>query len=141
MCAVMNRAQSILTNWLEQHPNCFPPIVIHITDGESSDGDPGRAADEVKNLRSNDGNILLFNLHLSSNRAPAVEFPDSEVGLPDQYAQLLFRLSSILPDYMRSIAQQEGFRVSGGTRGFVFNADMVSVIRFLDIGTRPSNLR
>ena len=141
MCAVMNRAQSILTNWLEQHPNCFPPIVIHITDGESSDGDPGRAADEVKNLRSNDGNILLFNLHLSSNRAPAVEFPDSEVGLPDQYAQLLFRLSSILPDYMRSIAQQEGFRVSDGTRGFVFNADMVSVIRFLDIGTRPSNLR
>ncbi|WP_343423258.1 VWA domain-containing protein [Candidatus Flexifilum breve] len=26
-------------------------------------------------------------------------------------------------------------------RGFVFNADIVSVIRFLDIGTRPSNLR
>ena len=39
------------------------------------------------------------------------------------------------------IAQQEGFRVSDGTRGFVFNADMVSVIRFLDIGSRPSNLR
>jgi hypothetical protein len=31
--------------------------------------------------------------------------------------------------------------VSDGMRGFVFNADIVSVIRFLDIGTRPSNLR
>jgi hypothetical protein len=27
------------------------------------------------------------------------------------------------------------------SRGFAFNADMVSLIRFLDIGTRPSNLR
>jgi hypothetical protein len=31
--------------------------------------------------------------------------------------------------------------VTDGARGFVFNADIVAVIRFLDIGTRPSNLR
>jgi hypothetical protein len=27
------------------------------------------------------------------------------------------------------------------TRGFAYNADLVALIRFLDIGTRPSNLR
>ena len=42
---------------------------------------------------------------------------------------------------MRSIAAQEGYPVGDGARGFVFNADIVAVIRFLDIGTRPSNLR
>src|SRR5215813_12836901 len=141
MCQALGRAQGILAGWLAQHSTCFPPIVINITDGESTDGDPTTAAEGIKNLTSDDGKVLLFNLHLSSHRAAPVEFPDSEAGLPDQYAQLLFRLSSLLPEYMRSIAQQEGFRVSDGTRGFVFNADMVSVIRFLDIGTRPSNLR
>ncbi len=141
MCAAMARAQTILSTWLAQHPDCFPPIVINITDGESTDGDPTNAANAITNLSSSDGNILLFNLHLSSSSAPPVEFPDSEAGLADEYAKLLFGLSSPLPDYMRSIALQEGLPVSEGARGFVFNADIVSVIRFLDIGTRPSNLR
>lgn len=141
MCQAFGQTQKILTGWLRDRPDCFPPIVINITDGESTDGDPTAAADALKGLTSADGNVLLFNVHLSSQRATPVEFPDSADGLPDQYATLLFETSSALPAYMLAVAQQEGFPVSDGTRGFVFNADMVSVIRFLDIGTRPSNLR
>ncbi len=141
MCEALNCAHSILSAWLDRYPSCFPPIVINITDGESTDGDPSVAADSIRNLASDDGNVLLFNAHLSSQRAAPIEFPDKEEGLPDQYAQLLFRLSSLLPDYMRTVAQQEGYAVTDGARGFVFNADLVSIIRFLDIGTRPSNLR
>ncbi len=70
-----------------------------------------------------------------------IEFPDQEETLPDKFAKLLFSISSQLPSYMRSVALGEGYGVTDGTRGFVFNADIVSVIRFLDIGTRPSNLR
>jgi hypothetical protein len=70
-----------------------------------------------------------------------VEYPSSDSGLPDQFAQQLFRMSSVLPDYMLNIAKKEGMNVSEGSRGFVFNADMVAVIKFLDIGTRPSALR
>ena len=103
--------------------------------------DGSRAADAVRALSSDDGSVLLFNVHLSSHQATPIEFPESDEGLPDQYAKLLFSLSSLLPAYMRSAAQSEGYAVSDGTRGFVFNADMVAVIRFLDIGTRPSNLR
>jgi hypothetical protein len=141
MCAALGRAQSILSTWLAQHQDCFPPIVVNITDGESTDGDPSEAANAIKNLRSSDGDVLLFNLHLSSSGATPVEYPSSEEGLADQFARLLFNMSSPLPDYIRGIASQEGFAVSEGARGFVFNADIVSVIRFLDIGTRPSNLR
>lgn len=141
MCQALGNAKAILTGWLADHPDCFPPIVINITDGESTDGDPTSAAKAVTELASSDGKTLVFNVHLSSQRATPVEFPDSADGLPDQYAKLLFEISSVLPAYMQSVAQQEGFHASDGTRGFVFNADMVSVIRFLDIGTRPSNLR
>ena len=50
-------------------------------------------------------------------------------------------MSSVLPAYMLNIAKKEGMNAGEGSRGFVFNADMVAVIKFLDIGTRPSALR
>jgi hypothetical protein len=141
MCQALSLARTTLQGWLCQHPSCFPPIAINITDGEATDGDPNEAAKSIRELRSNDGEVLLFNLHISAQRAALVEFPDSQTGLPDHFAQLLFRMSSVLPDYMRRIAQEEGYRVSEGARGFVFNANMQAVIKFLEIGTRPSNLR
>jgi hypothetical protein len=141
MCDALIKAQNVISGWLSAHPNCFPPIVINITDGESTDGDPTIAADGIKTQMSNDGNTLLFNVHLSSQKVPTTEFPTTDVGLPDEFARLLFNMSSPLPGHMVAAAQQEGYAASEGARGFVFNADIVSVINFLDIGTRPSNLR
>ena len=141
MCEVFQRATSLLQGWTATNLNSFPPIVINITDGESTDGDPSAVARALKTLATTDGPVLLFNVHLSDQQSAPIEFPDDDVILPDQYARLLFNISSALPDYMRDMAGNEGYRVSPRTRGFVFNADIVSVIRFLDIGTRPSNLR
>ncbi len=141
MCQAMHHAHKLLSAWLTDHPDCFPPIVINITDGESTDGNPSSVAQDITSLKSSDGDVLLFNVHLSSHRGTAIEFPDSEAALPDQYAKLLFQMSSVLPNSIKETASQEGFRVSAGSRGFVFNADMVALINFLDIGTRPSNLR
>jgi hypothetical protein len=70
-----------------------------------------------------------------------VQFPAEESNLPDKWAKLLYGLSSPLPTFMQQIATQEGFQVGDTSRGFAFNADMVTVIQFLDIGTRPNNLR
>ena len=141
MCQAFSRAHSILQAWIGQHAPSFPPIVINITDGEATDGDPAGAAQMVKSLATNDGQCLLFNIHISSKGGASLEFPDSESGLPDEFSRLLFNMSSLLLAYMQAMAREEGIRASETTRGFVFNADMVAVIRFLDIGTRPSNLR
>jgi hypothetical protein len=43
-----------------------------------------------------------------------------------------------LPGKLQAAAKGEGIPVTPATRGFVFNADLVSVIRFLDIGTKVS---
>jgi hypothetical protein len=134
-------AQSIVSAWLRDHPGCFPPVVLNLTDGESTDGDPSGPARALRDLASDDGNVLLFNLHVSSDASPAISFPDNESVLPNPYARTLFNVSSVLPVHMRAYALQQGYAVSGDTRGFVFNADVTSVVQFLDIGTRASDLR
>jgi hypothetical protein len=141
MCQAIARAQSIIGEWLNEHPGCFPPVALNLTDGESTDGDPSLPAENLRTLASADGNVLLFNLHVSSGQTEPVGFPDSDVGLPNTYAKTLFNMSSLLPEHMRAYAQQQGYAVSEGTRGFVFNANIAAVIQFLDIGTRATDLR
>jgi hypothetical protein len=136
MCQALALARESLGEFLKKFPACYPPLVINLTDGRATDGSPEPLATDLKNLTSADGNVLLFNAHLSSREAPALEFPDSESSLPDDYSRILFRMSSLLPVKVQTAARNEGFRVTDATRGFVFNADLVSVIRFLDIGTK-----
>jgi hypothetical protein len=142
MCAALQLAHKTASEFLARSPRCFPPILINITDGEANDGQPEPAAEAVRKLTSEDGNVLLFNVHLSSAAGKSVEYPGSEEGLPDDFARLLFRMSSVLPEPMRDTAAREGFPVTATSRGFVFNGNLVSVIQFLDIGTRVDrNLR
>lgn len=141
MCQALSRAQTIMSAWVAQHSASFPPVVINITDGESTDGDPSTVGEQIKGLSTSDGNVLLFNIHISSREGAEVQFPDTDAALPDDNAKLLFRTSSLLPASMQAIARQEGIAVTEMSRGFAFNADLVTLIRFLDIGTRASNLR
>lgn len=141
MCAALERAHRLMTAWVAQHPDSYPPIVINITDGEATDGDPRPNAELLRGLSTSDGNLLLFNCHLSGAAGTPVLFPETAAGLPDPYAEQLFEMSSPLPSRLREAAQSEGFAVGAQPRGFAFNADLVELIRFLDIGTRPSNLR
>jgi len=141
MCEAISLAHRSLKGWVSQHQSSYPPIVINITDGESTDGNPSSQAQELSKLSVADGNLLLFNCHISSQTVSPIAFPDTEVNLPDEYATMLFRMSSVLPENLREAASGEGFNVGEQARGFVLNADLVELIRFLDIGTRPSNLR
>jgi hypothetical protein len=136
MCEAMRKAKEDVQTFLGIQHNCYPPIVINITDGHPTDGDPREAAKELRALTSLDGNVLLFNAHLSDKLNSPIEFPADESGLPDDYAKLLFRMSSELPPKLMEAAKSSGLAVGPKSRGFVFNADLVAVIRFLDIGTR-----
>ncbi|MBC8262526.1 MAG: VWA domain-containing protein [Anaerolineales bacterium] len=143
MCQALWQAHTILEGWVSQHPEAFPPVLINITDGESTDGDPYPASEAIRDLKTDDGNVLLLNLHLSSRRASQIYFPDSESGLSEQdkYAPLLYKMSSHLPEFMRGEARRLGYTISDMARGFVFNAEIQDAIQFLDIGTRTVNMR
>jgi hypothetical protein len=141
MCHALLKAHELLSAWTAEHPSSFPPIVVHISDGESQDGDPVPYAEAVQALSTDDGNVLVFNCHLSETPADAMTFPVSGEVLPDELAKVLFKMSSPLPE---SITQTEAAQQAGvrpGSRGMVFNADGADLIRFLNVGTRPRNLR
>jgi hypothetical protein len=138
MCAAFQRVHGIVQDWIKKHRKAFPPIVIHITDGESTDGDPTSLAQKVRSLATDDGNVLLFNCHLSSTINPPVVFPDQRSAVPDKYGQLLFELSSQLTPYMLQAASELQYPVTAQSRGFIFQADLSNVIHFLDIGTRST---
>jgi len=135
-CATLNRASTLLAGFLADHPDCHPPILINLTDGKANDGNPEPLAGRLKQLSSTDGHVLFFNLHVSATAGDKVEFPDDEKSLPDPFAQLLFRMSSKLPEEMWPAAREKGLRPNANTRGLVFNGDLDSVIRSLDVGTR-----
>jgi hypothetical protein len=136
MCAALSHLEGLVSTWVNEHNDSFPPIVLNITDGEATDGSPEPGASTIQQIATDDGNALVFNLHLSSNPNQPVHYPDSETHLADDYAKQLFRMSSVLPAKLRSVAMKEGFSVTDVSRGFAFNADIASVVKFLDIGTR-----
>jgi hypothetical protein len=140
MCSALQTAHEVLNYWCATHPNSYPPLLIHITDGQSTDGDPEELAQQIQSLSTNDGNVLIFNLHLSSMGGQEVLFPASTFGLPDSYAEKLFRMSSPLPSSMVALAQREGIKQANSeSRGFAYNVkDIATLVTFLDIGTRAA---
>jgi hypothetical protein len=139
MCGALRAAYEVACQFVGEHPSCFPPIVINISDGAATDGDPEqvlRTAMALLSVASQDGNVLLFNVHVSVRGDRPILFPSDESNLPDDYARLLFRMSSLLPPSMLRQAQILETSVEEGAVGFAFNADLASVIMFLDIGTR-----
>jgi hypothetical protein len=141
MRAGLRAAADVAKDWVGSYPNGFPPIVIHITDGESTDGDPSAEMSAIKELSTSDGAVLLFNIHLSSADAGSLVFPNNLDGRSDPFARLLFEGASALTDFMRHVALEQGLRTDEGAKSFVMNADLVMLIQALTIGTRPSNLR
>lgn len=137
MAEAMQLARRVLAPWVAEHRKSYPPIVINITDGEPNT-DPTKAAGALTDLQSDDGEVLLYNIHLSSLVAAPITFPAKSAELPDRYAAMLFNISSEVPPQIREELALEGYPVEPGTRGFVFNADPGAMIQFLDIGTRVS---
>jgi hypothetical protein len=145
MSEAFTAAEQVVAACCGLHPTSFPPIVINITDGDSTDGDPAPAAGRLRSARTDDGHALLFNVHLPARDSNEphrprreVVFPDSAESLPDGSAAQLFAMSSELPAPMAEAASSAGYAVRPGTRGFLCNAQPTSVVDFLDIGTRAA---
>ena len=139
LCGAMDYVGRLVRSWVDQFPNSFPPIVINLSDGESTDGDPTEWAQRLRGLATTDGSTLLFNLDMSSSGTPAL-FPSFAPRGAASYGLTMFNMSSELPPVMLSAAAAQGFEVSAGARGFGLNADFRSVVTFLNVGTSVGHL-
>ncbi len=138
--AAFERACTLAAGWCDAHASSYPPTVIAVTDGDSSDGDPGRAAEILRQIHTDDGPALLFNLHISAKTGKAIVFPNSPKGL-DEYGKLLFSMSSPFPPHLYAMGENMGFNLEPDSRFFAYGADSVMTTRFFDLGTRPSGMR
>lgn len=142
MQAAIAQAAHVIADWSDGHPASFPATVLHITDGASSDGDPEHNASVLRSLNTNDGETLLYNVHVSGGNVDPVRFPESEDSLPDHYAKLLFRMSSVFPQHVRDYARDaHNINLSPTARAMVLNAEAEDLVKFVDIGSRPAAMR
>jgi hypothetical protein len=137
MCAALTKTAEATVTWADSHPNSYPPTILHVTDGESNDGDPESIASALKQISTNDGQCLVYNIHVSTQQGDTIQFPNSDAALPDSYAKLLFRMSSEFPQHVAKLAIDKGYKLAESARGFMFNADPKDISSFFDIGTRP----
>jgi len=140
MCAALKMAYDILNHWCANHPNAYPPLLVHVTDGQSTDGDPEGIAKDIQQLSTEDGNVLVFNVHLSKQGGREMMLPSSVQNLPDNFAEKLFKMSSQLPENIVNLAiSEEIVGVSTKSRGFAYQvSDLASLVTFLEIGTRAA---
>jgi uncharacterized protein YegL len=138
MCEALRKATDIAALWAAQHPNNYPPVIINITDGEAGDGDPRVPAQALMAIETKDGTALLFNCHISAQPSGEVLYPAASSDLPsNHFADMLYSMSSQLPDQMRLLAVEKGLDVRTGSRGFVFNADASDIVNMVTIATTP----
>ena len=140
-------ARDLLSDWMIDHheKDCYPPTVIHITDGvfnHASKEEVVQKANELKSMFTNDGNVILFNIHFTADlNAESVACPiiKDELG-GDHYAETLFELSSLLPErYNADISRCLNDNRPGRHVAMGMNADATTLIKLMDIGT-PTNI-
>ena len=141
------KAKGLLDEWMEKHhdKDCYPPTIINITDGEFNGATKEyvlQQANELKSMFTNDGNVILFNIHISANKAVCVTCPASkdEVSF-SSLATTMYEMSSLLPmRYSDRIADlREDGTPNNRYRAMSINADMSTLIQLMDIGT-PTNI-
>ena len=142
-----DRAQRLMTEWMSEHKekDCYPPTIINITDGEFNGATKEyvlQQANELKSMFTNDGNVILFNIHFTSQKSAdevACPIEITELG-GNPYAEDLFNMSSLLPErYNEDIGKFLHDERPGRHRAMGVNADATTLIKLMDIGT-PTNI-
>ena len=136
-------AKAIVKKWMEDKPGHPAPVVINISDGapyyecktvESCMDETTLSARELMDLRSDDGNVLLFNA-LIKKAGQNIVFPNrlGEGSSPE--ARFLFNISSEVPEAYFAAAAKNGLPLEDGSRGCIFEADGVQLVSLIDFGS------
>lgn len=143
MCEALRRARDIVSAWCADPANAesFPPVVFNITDGEATDCDPEElraVADQIKALRTVDGNALLINIHIAAaDGSQTIFFPtEQEADYPHRYARLLYDCSSQMPSvFNEAIRAAKSPACIPPFRGMSYNASATELVAMLNIGS------
>jgi hypothetical protein len=140
MGLALSEARQQIEQWLHDplHQRSFPPIVIHCTDGLPQDEPSAlREAENIKRLRTEEGHVLLIDIHLPEGVTYPVVYPVSSADLPpgNVAANLLFAMSSVMPDEMLASATDSQLPVKPGCKLMIVNGNATSVTQLIQWGS------
>jgi hypothetical protein len=134
MRGAFQHARSSIAGWRRRPAGPHLVLGIHVTDGESTDGEP---ADQLEALaaevKRSGGELLMTNIHLSSSGSPdgGVVFPDeADAERLDAHGRMLFEMSSPVP---AALAEQLGTKP--GARMMAYNATVEQFARVFEAGS------
>ena len=141
------KAKQLLDKWMVEHhdKDCYPPTIINITDGQFNHATKEQIvqqANELKSMFTNDGNVLLWNIHITPNGVDQVLLPVGKAELKgDKYSELLYDMSSLLPERYNADIEQKMNINAGKDRHVAMsvNVDTSRLMQLMDIGT-PTNI-
>ena len=147
MDKAFKKAKELLSQWMGEHQNkdCYPPTIINITDGAfngTTKDEMLQLSNELKSMFTNDGNVILFNIHITPQNISALTFPVTKTELSgNSYGTTLCEMSSLLPiRYNAPISKlRKDIDASARHFGMAVNADMSTLLQLMDIGT-PTNI-
>lgn len=151
MTEAFEKAKQCLETWIKaREAKCAAdpqagipaPIVINITDGYPDDMNTARkAAQDIMNITTPDGNVLLFNIHMDDSVDNVeIRFPNDRSVLNGVAAgEFLFDISSEMsPEFIQVAKQQKLEGIFPGAKGFVVNAKGDTLVRFVRFGSAVS---
>ena len=147
MVGAFMRAYEILSGWVsaDKANDCFPPMVINITDGQATDGSHAKlveVANKLKFLSTADGNVVVMNVHIS-NLTQHNEFSPSALKCPEtgeKYTHTLFEMSSAMPSFFEREIADLTENKKPPYRAFAYNASIDDLVRMINIGSSTKSL-
>lgn len=140
MGLALAEARRLTEQWLRDplHQRSFPPVVIHVTDGLPQDEQSAiKEAEGIRQLRTEEGNVLVINIHLPESVSYPIAFPVSSADLPpgNAAANLLFAMSSTLPGEMLGSATDSQLPVKSGCKLMIVNGNAKLVTQLIQWGS------
>ncbi len=150
MAAAFDAAAKDINEWLAKQKNqgkqTPAPVVINITDGKPEESgitipqaiDKAlKAAENLKSISTPDGNALLFNIHITPNKAEKIILPSVEP-TNDEFAKFLYKASSVIPSSLIDKAKHiwPDCTVTSESKAMVSNEnDVGSLLSFITWGS------
>jgi len=145
------RAEEFIKEFCNRKPNSPAPVLINITDGHPEiDGKATKQYMEeivqyidnhLKGLQTHDGALSIFNIHIASEGNP-IGFVAQRDELGDFYEQFLFDISTIVPNNYKKnagdLSNDFPHLKNPNVRGFIANADAITLVKFLNFGSNLS---
>lgn len=124
--AGFSMVEKLLQEYLTTYKSCPAPLVCHLTDALHTTQDPSPIVQRIRAMSVDDGSVLVENVLMAEKmlRKPVKDWQKWEGvsnarHLSDNYARLLFTLSSPLPEsYRQNMNKSAGHQLQKDARLF-----------------------